>query len=71
MIENNRALSVARRSESGIFRSRDYGPQDGAGERCSMHRCSDAIRGSPRLLQASTADVDNFVGNLAQRVAKP
>jgi hypothetical protein len=71
MIENNRALSAARASGVVIFRSRDYGPK--------APPVNDALQlvattpspvrtDSPR---ASTAGVDNFVGNPARRIAEP
>jgi hypothetical protein len=71
MIENNRALSVARVANRGFSGRAIMAPEDRAGERRAAQRCGDAIRRSLRCARTSTAGVDNFVGNRAQRVAKP
>jgi hypothetical protein len=70
MIENNRALSVARASGLGIFRSRDYGPKAvSVNEREHTVAAMPVERSAPGP-RTSTARVDNFVGNPAQRAAK-
>jgi hypothetical protein len=71
MIENNRALSAARASGVVIFRSRDYGPKP-----APVNHAVDVVAAAPSPMPiarrlASTAVVDNFVGNPARRTAEP
>ena len=71
MIENNRGLSEARASGLVIFRSRDYGPKAATVNVSVSPPSRSFAKMAAHGPHASTADVDNFVGNRARAPTEP
>lgn len=73
MIENNRALSKVLRWRRGDFGTRDYGPKHPLSRTCDARFAAAHPPARGTMLesgQASTATVDNFVGNRVWFAAK-